>query len=77
MGGSTGGDLDLPAEGRRDRVSFVNGKPLTPNQDVTVAGVSGQVKVLGPGRGRDWFLAGWVEGGVLVYGTFSASQVAT
>lgn len=68
-------DLSLPAEDRRSRPTFVDGRPLSLGQDATL-NIGLVVEVVGPGRGGEWFMGAWREGdGVLYVGTFSGSQV--
>lgn len=74
-----GSDADLPAAQRRTRATIVSDGSLTEGQEVTV--IDGTVvRVLGPGRGTDWFLAGWqeeIQPGRFVdhIGTFHLSQI--
>lgn len=76
-----GSDADLPVADRRSRARIVPGLNLAEGEIVTVVGDQ-KVLVLGPGRGRDTFLAGWQEEtspGVVVncIGTYFENQIKT
>lgn len=71
-----GTDTDLVAADRRTRAGVVSGAVVARGAVLTV-GERTPVTVLGPGRGRDYFLATWKDPlfGVMCIGSFRAREI--